>query len=107
MKFKVNDEVIVIAGSHKGKTGKVLQVFPKVNRLTIKDINVVTKHVKPSQQKTEGGIETFEAPIDASNVAYLLKKASKDKPAEYTRIGYLVKDGLRVRVAKKTGKVID
>lgn len=106
MKIRKNDEVIVISGSHKGKTGQVLEVFPKTQKVTIKDINKVTKHVKPSQQKNEGGIETFEAPIHISNVALLVKKASKDKPASYSKIGIQIKDGKKVRIVKKTGKAV-
>lgn len=106
MKLKVNDEVIVIAGSHKGKTGKILKVYPKTQKVTIKDINVVTKHVKPNQQKNDGGIETFEAPIHVSNVAFLIKKAVKDQPAQYSKIGLQVKDKTKTRIAKKTGKAV-
>ncbi|WP_444850927.1 50S ribosomal protein L24 [Mycoplasma iguanae] len=106
MKLKINDEVIVIAGSHKGKIGKILKVYPKTQKVTVKDVNVVTKHVKPNQQKTEGSIESFEAPIHASNVAILVKKATKDKPAEYSKIKTEVKDGKKIRIAKKTGKAI-
>lgn len=106
MKIRKNDEVIVIAGSHKGKSGKVLEVFPKTQQVKIQDVNKVIKHVKPSQQKQEGGIETFEAPIHVSNVALLVKKASKDKTATFSKIGFQIKDGKKIRIAKKTGKAI-
>lgn len=105
MKFKVNDEVIVIAGSDKGKIGKILKIDAKNNKVTIKDVNVVTKHVKPTQQKTDGEIKQFEAPINASNVAFLVKKATKDQPAQYSKLKFEVKGDKKVRIVKKTGKV--
>lgn len=106
MKLKINDQVVVIAGSHKGQVGKILKINDKKNTVVVKDINIVTKHVKPSQQKTDGSIERFEAPIHASNVALLLKKATKDKPNVYTKIGYKVVDGKKTRIARKTGKAV-
>jgi len=104
MKLLKGDTVIVIAGGNskrnndKGKTGEVLSVNAKDNTVTVKGINVVVKHIKPNQQKQEGSIETFEAPIDASNVAYYDTKAKK-----IVKIGYKVIDGKKVRVDKKTG----
>ncbi|AKA50100.1 50S ribosomal protein L24 [Mycoplasmopsis gallinacea] len=107
VKFKKNDEVIVIAGKEKGKTGRIEKVLHKANKVIIKDLNIVTKHNKPSQQNQDGSISNIEAPIHASNVAILVKKASKDKPAQYSKIGYsLNKDGKKVRIAKKTKKEI-
>ncbi|WP_318034609.1 50S ribosomal protein L24 [Mesomycoplasma lagogenitalium] len=106
MKIRKNDEVVIISGSHKGKTGQVLEVFPKTQKVIVKDINKITKHNKPSQQKTEGGIEVYEAPIHVSKVALLVKKASKDKPAQYSKIGYKIEGNKKSRVVKKTGKTI-
>ena len=76
MKLRVGDTVQVIAGSHKGKTGEILQL-KKDNRVVVEGVNMVTKHIKPSQVDPEGGIVTREAPIDASNVAYYDSKAKK------------------------------
>ncbi|VEU76453.1 50S ribosomal protein L24 [Mycoplasmopsis columboralis] len=107
VKFKKNDEVIVIAGKEKGKTGTILRVLHDKNAVIVKDLNIVTKHNKPSQQNQDGTITTKEAPIHASNVAYLVKKETKDKPAEYSKLGYKVdKNGKKVRVVRKTKKEI-
>ncbi|APJ38414.1 50S ribosomal protein L24 [Mycoplasmopsis pullorum] len=106
IKFKKNDEVIVIAGREKGKTGRIESVDHKKQTVIIKDLNMVTKHNKPSQQNTEGSISTKEAPIHVSNIAILVKKAGKNAPAQFSKIGYLVKDGKKVRVARKTQKEI-
>ena len=98
MKIKKDDMVIVIAGKDKDKTGKVLSV--KDGKVIVEGVNVVKKHTKPNQMNQNGGIVEKEAAIDASNVMlYVDGKA--------TRVGFEVKDGKKVRVAKATGKVID
>ena len=102
MKIRVGDTVVVIAGKDKGKTGEVLQVLAKEERVIVEGVNMVTKHVKPSQADPEGGIITVEAPIDASNVAYYDTKAK-----EIVKLGYKIEDGKKVRVNKKTGAVIE
>ena len=99
-KIKTNDMVQIIAGKDKGKSGKVLSVDIKNSRVTVEGCNMHTKHNKPSQANPEGGITTQEAPIHISNVMLLVG----GKP---TRVGFEVKDGKKVRIAKKTGKVID
>lgn len=100
VKIKKGDTVRVIAGKDKDKEGKVLVVDPKKNRIIIEGVNMVSRHTKPSAANQAGGIVTKEAPIDLSNVMYLHK-------GQPTRIGYKVEDGKKVRVAKKTGDVID
>ena len=102
MKIRVGDKVEVIAGKDKGKQGEVLQTLPKDNRVIVEGVNMVTKHIKPSQQDPDGGIITREAPIHVSNVAYYDEKAKTT-----TRIGYERVDGFKVRVAKKSGKQIE
>ncbi|VEU75121.1 50S ribosomal protein L24 [Mycoplasmopsis maculosa] len=105
IKFKKNDEVVVISGSHKGKTGRIVRTDVKTNTAIVKDINVVTKHVKPSQGNSEGSIKKHEAPIHVSNLSILVKKATKNSPAVYSKIGYkLDKDNKKVRVLRKTKK---
>ncbi len=104
MKIRKNDEVIVISGSEKGKTGRVLAVDTKSQRVTVDKVNIIKKHVKPSQTNPDGGIQEIEAPIHISNVAIHFK-AGKDQAAN-TRVGYEIKDGKKIRIAKKTGKVI-
>ncbi len=105
-KIKKGDYVQVISGSlknGKGKKGEVLQVFTKENRVLVAGVNMVKRHVKPSQADPEGGIKTFEAPIAISNVAHLDPKDGKP-----TRVGFkTLKDGKKVRVAKRSGEVID
>lgn len=102
MKIRVGDKVEVIAGKDKGKQGEVLQTLPKTNRVIVEGVNMVTKHIKPSQQDPEGGIITREAPIHVSNVAYYDEKAKS-----VSKIGFEFVDGRKVRVAKKSGKQID
>lgn len=102
MKIRVGDKVEVIAGKDKGKQGEVLQTLPKENRVIVEGVNMVTKHIKPSQQDPEGGIITREAPIHISNVAYYDEKAKST-----SKIGFTFVDGRKVRVSKKSGNTID
>ncbi len=105
MKLKKNDEVVIISGSEKGKTGFITKIDKKRNRVFIKDLNMVTKHRKPTQQNTEGGIERKEASIHISNVALKSKESKKDAPVG-TRVGYKFEKDKKVRIEKKTGKEI-
>ena len=102
MKLRVGDTVQVIAGSDKGKTGEIIQILRKEDRVIVEGVNMVTKHIKPSQTDPEGGIVTREAPIHVSNVAYYDSKAK-----ETVKIGYSIVDGVKVRINKKTGKALD
>ena len=102
MNFKVGDEVVVIAGSDKGKTGKIIKVLRSENKVVVEGVNVQTKHAKATQ-KTPAEIKHIEGPIDASNVMYYDTKAKKA-----SRVGYKIKeDGTKVRVSKFNGNVID
>ena len=98
MKIKKGDTVKVIAGKDKDKEGKVLAV--KDGKVLVENVNMVTKHTKPSAANQQGGIVNKEAPIDASNVMYVHN-------GKATRIGFKVEDGKKVRVAKSTGEVIN
>lgn len=104
VKIRINkgDTVVVIAGSQKGKTGTVLKTHPTLNKVTVEGINVVKRHVKPTQAKPTGGIIEITKPIYTSKVAILeptTKKAS--------RIRYAFdKNGNKVREFVKTGKEI-
>ena len=100
LKIKKDDMVKVIAGKDNGKEGKVLSVSPKTGKVTVEGVNVLTKHTKPSAGNPNGGIVNKEGPIDISNVMLLYK-------GKATRVGFQVKDGKKVRVAKATGEVID
>ncbi|HAD23792.1 large subunit ribosomal protein L24 [Kandleria vitulina] len=101
MKVRVGDTVMVIAGSDKGMTGEILSINHKTNKVVVEGVNKVKKHIKPSQSDPEGGIQTVEAPIDASNVAYYDTKAKAK-----VKLGYKFEDGKKVRVNKATGEVI-
>jgi len=93
MRIKKNDNIIVISGNDKNKTGKVLKVFPKVSRVIVEGINIRKRHTKPSQKSQQGGIIEKEAPIHVSNVMIVDPKTSKP-----TRIGS------KVIIDEKTGK---
>ena len=100
MKIKKGDTVKVIAGKDKDKEGKVLAVNAKSNTVIVEGINMITKPSKPSVANQNGGIVHQESPIDASNVMYIHK-------GQATRIGYKMDGDKKVRIAKKTGEVID
>ena len=101
MKIKKGDQVIVITGRDKGKTGEVTKAMPKESKVLVSGINLVKRHTKPTQENA-GGIISKEAPIHVSNVALIDPKDGKA-----TRVGFKVEDGKKVRVAKATGEVID
>ena len=102
-KIKKGDYVIVLSGADKGRKGEVLSVMPAEERVVVKGVRMIKRHVKPSQADPDGGIKSFEAPIHVSNVAHI---DPKDNVA--TRVGFkTLKDGKKVRVAKKSGEVID
>ena len=100
MKIKKGDTVKVIAGKDNGTEGKVLSVDMKNHKVLVEGVNMITKHAKPSQANPNGGIVQKEAAIDVSNVMLVYK-------GKATRVGFQVKDGKKVRVAKATGEVID
>ena len=99
-KIKKDDLVKIIAGKDKDNTGKILSVNTKKNTVLVEGCNMVTKHSKPSAANQQGGIIHQEGPIDISNVMLVVD-------GKATRVGFEIKDGKKVRVAKATGKVID
>ena len=101
MKIKKGDQVIVITGRDKGKTGEVIKSMPKENKVVVQGINLVKRHTKPTQESA-GGIVTKEAPIHVSNVALIDPKDGKA-----TRVGFKMDGDKKVRFAKATGEVID
>ena len=102
MNIVKNDEVVVIAGNHKGKRGKVLRVFREEDKVIVEGINVIKRHTKPSQTKPEGGIIEKEAKIHVSNVS--LVDPDSDKPSRVrTEIDA---KGNKQRIAVKSGKEI-
>ena len=100
-KIKKGDKVIVLTGRDKGKTGEVSQVLPKEDRVVVDGVNVVKRHQRQTQT-TPGGIVEKTASIHMSNVALV-----DPKSGEATRVGFKDQDGKKVRVAKKSGEVID
>ena len=100
MKIKKDDMVRVIAGKDREKEGKVLAVDPKKNTVIVEGVNMLTKHTMQTAQDIAGGFIHVEGPIDISNVMLLVD-------GQPTRVGFEVKDGKKVRIAKSTGKAID
>ena len=101
LKIKKGDQVVVLSGDDKGKTGEVVKSMPKEGKVVVQGVNLVKRHTKPSQT-TPGGIVTKEAPINVSNVAIVDPKAGNA-----SKIGYKEVNGNKVRVARKSGEVID
>jgi large subunit ribosomal protein L24 len=99
MKIKKGDNVIVIAGKDKGKTGKVEKTFIAEEKVIVEGVNVITRHQKNRRMRSQGQIIEKSAPVHVSNVALVEGK----KPV---RVGYKVEEGKKVRVSKKTGKTI-
>ena len=96
MKIRKGDNVQVLSGNDKGKTGEVLEVIPAANKIIVKGINIRKKHVKPRKQGEEGGIIPVECAISASKVNVVCPKCGKA-----TRIGYEMEKDQKVRVCKK------
>ena len=101
MNIKKGDKVQVLSGNDKGKTGEVLQVMPKEDKVIVKAVNVRKKHVKPRKKGEEGGILSMECPIHSSKVNIVCPKCNKA-----TRIGYEMEKDEKVRVCKKCGAKI-
>ena len=101
MHLKTGDKVVVITGKDKGKEGVVVGVKASKNKVVVEGVNVVKKHIRPSQSNPDGGIVEFEAPIHASNVMVADPKTGKP-----TRVGIKFVDGKKVRFAKKSGEVL-
>jgi len=101
MKIKKGDQVVVLSGKDKGKTGTVTLASPRDQKVVVGGINVATRHRKPSQGQPQGGLERIEAPLHVSKVAHV---TADGKP---TRVRYETQDGKKVRVAVKTGSKID
>ena len=97
-----NDKVIVVSGKDKGKIGEVISVQPKTGKVLVKDVNIVTKHQKPSKQNMQGGMVQMEAPIYSSKVMLYCDKCKKA-----TRISKkILEDGSKVRTCKKCGETL-
>jgi large subunit ribosomal protein L24 len=100
-KIKKGDRVIMLAGKDKGRQGNVTRVAPKEGRVVVSGLNLVQRHTSPSQGDPQGGIKVKEASVHVSNVAIV------DSGGRPTRVGFEVRDGKKVRIAKTTGEVIN
>ena len=102
-RIRKGDTVVVISGASKGRRGEVSQVMPKDDRAIVTGVNIATHHVKPNRMGEQGGIQRREATIHLSNLMLIDPKTSQP-----TKVGFRVLDDKRkVRVAKKTGDVIE
>ena len=102
LKIKKGDRVVVLSGKDRGKHGEVIENMPKDGKVLVRGINIATRHVKPSQAETNGGLKRVEAPMHVSKVA--LEDPKTGKP---TRVGFRIEaDGSKVRVAKRSGEVV-
>ena len=101
IKLKKGDEVIVLTGKDKGKTGKIVKVIPDIRKVIVTDINKYKKHQKPGNNEP-GGIVEKDMPMHISNVAFFDSSSNKG-----VRVGYTFnKDGKKIRINKKSGKEI-
>ncbi|MFZ5748205.1 MAG: 50S ribosomal protein L24 [Pseudomonadota bacterium] len=100
-KIKKGDQVVVLSGKDKGKTGEVVKAMPREDKVVVSGVNIAVRHKKPTQANPQGGLERSEAPMHVSKVAHVTKDG---KP---TRVRFEERDGKKVRVAVKTGEVIN
>ena len=101
IKIKKDDNVLVIAGEHKGSEGKVVKIIREKNRAIVEGVNMIKKHAKPSAQNPQGGIIEKEAAIHVSNLSLVSSEGNA------TRVGFRVEeDGNKVRFAKKNNEVV-
>lgn len=100
MKFRINDDVVIIAGKDRGKAGKITKVLPKKGRIIVEGVNKAIKHVKGTEGRPGERVEFF-APIDVSNVAIADPKDGKP-----SKIGYKVEGKTKLRFARKSGTVL-
>ena len=101
-KIKKGDNVVVLSGKDKGRTGTVTSVDPKAGKVLVDGINVMTRHRKPSQENPQGGIDRIPAPMHSCKVA-----VADPKDGKPTRVRFEMQDGKKVRIAVKSGEKID
>jgi large subunit ribosomal protein L24 len=102
MKIKKGDRVVILSGKDKGKHGEVTKSMPKEDKVIVSGVNVAARHRKASQTNPQGGIERREAPLHASKVAL-----EDPKTGKATRVRFEERDGKKVRVAVKSGELIN
>jgi large subunit ribosomal protein L24 len=101
-KIKKGDKVVVLSGKDKGKHGEVVKSMPKEGKVVVAGVNIAVRHRKPSQANPQGGLERSEAPLHVSKVA--IEDPKTGKP---TRVRFEERDGKKVRVAVKSGELIN
>ena len=101
-KIRKGDTVVILSGKDKGKTGEVVRSMPKDQKVVVAGVNVAVRHRKPSQVNPQGGLERREAPLHVSKVAVADPKTGKP-----TRVRFETRDGKKVRVAAKSGELIN
>ena len=101
-KIKKGDTVVVLSGKDKGRSGEVTKAMPKEGKVIVSGVNVAVRHRKASQANPQGGLERSEAPLHVSKVA--LQDPKSGKP---TRVRFEIRDGKKVRVAARSGEVIN
>ena len=101
-KIRKGDKVVVLSGKDKGKTGEVIRSMPKDSKVVVSGVNVAARHRKPTQVNPQGGIERKEAPLHVSKVAIADPKSGKP-----SRVRFEERDGKKVRVAAKSGELIN
>ena len=101
-KIKKGDKVVVLSGKDKGKHGEVTKSLPKDGKVIVSGVNIITRHRKPTQTNPQGGLEKAEAPLHISKVAVEDPKTGKP-----TRVRFEERDGKKVRVAVKSGELIN
>jgi len=102
MKIKVNDKVKIIGGKDRGKDGKVIQVFPKEEKLVVEGMNIMKKHLRPNKKGEKGQVVELSAPVHLSNVLLICPKC--DKPG---RVGFKLDGDKKKRICKKCQEFID
>jgi large subunit ribosomal protein L24 len=101
-KIKKGDRVVVLSGKDKGKRGEVTRSIPKDGKVVVAGVNVATRHKKPTQGNPQGGLERTEAPLHVSKVAI-----EDPKTGRPTRVRFEQRDGKKVRVAARSGELIN
>jgi large subunit ribosomal protein L24 len=101
MKIRKGDNVKMLSGKDRGKTGKVLRVLPKVRKAVVEGLNIAKKHVRPRRQGEKGQRVSVPAPVDISNLALICPKCSKP-----TRVGYKLTEKNKFRICKKCGSEV-
>ena len=106
MNIKKGDKVIILAGKDKGKTGKVLQVFPTRERVSVEGLNLLIKHMRPRREGEKGQRIEFPAPLNISNLMLVCPKCNKPSRVSY-KINKNDKESKKFRVCKKCEQVVD